>query len=364
METTSDLHFMKTQILTLTAIIASLSQASAAPDFIEFHERMVDNLKAVRDTFVPAPLVQFVEGFPPIAIPRQKILHLAQADAPPPGSAVDPAAISEWANDVAAITTQRTLDGLFGRSTPRRPVIVGGERDAKAVSTMEEDLNVMMRILEKAAGGKDEEKPRAMGIDVFSFGRGGAAPRVFYIDGYGAMFVLNVKYPLIAPPAKADQGPTNEPTSSEWDKAREEVYGRRNTFNELRLNAAPAEEFDSQRVEDLKQQIIDDLANATHMKGLKSDDYVTVVVLGGGSRGSVSKREVHGTPRGGRGFGGGGSGGRGEFHAAVEVNAASGEAAPAQSTMTIRAKKLDIDAFAKGKLKPEEFRKKISVQVH
>lgn len=356
---------MKLRILTLPATIVILAQASAAPDFVEIHERVVDHLKAVRDTLVPAPIIDFVEGFPPIAIPRAKILRLAQAEpVPPPVVDVDAAAIADWANNFAAMTTERTLNGLFPRSAPRRPVLVGGDRDVKAMPTMEEDLNVMMRILEKAAGGRDEEKPRAMGIDVFAFGRGGAStPRVFYIDDYGAMFVLNVKYPLLAPPKRDERSRTNEPTSSEWDKAREEVYGRRNAFEELRLNAAPVEEFDDQRVENLKQQIIDDLANATHMKSLKSDDYVTVVVVGGGSRGNGIRREGRGAPRGGRAGGAGGRGGE-EFHGAVEVNPESGEALPAQSTMTIRAKKSDIDAFAKGKLKPEEFRKKVSERVH
>jgi hypothetical protein len=362
---------MKTRLLVLTATVAALTPALPANDFVEFHQRMFDHLKTVRDTLVPAPLIDFVEGFPPVAIPRAKILHLAQADAPPPNLpapdvAVDTEAITDWANNFAITTTQRTLDGLFPRSAPKRPLIVGGAGDAKANAALEEDLTVMMRILEKAAGGKDEEKPRAMGIDVFSFGRGaGSTPRVFYIQDYGAMFVLNVRYPLLAPPKKDDQSHTNEPTSSEWEKAREEVYGRKGVFEEFRANAAQAEEFDSERVENLKQQIVDDLANATHIKGLKPDDYVTVVVQGGGPRGGVVRREVRAPRGGGRAVAGGGGGVRaqGEFRSEVEVHAAAGEPAAAQSTMTLRAKKSDIDSFAKGKLQPDEFRKKVSVQL-
>jgi len=358
---------MKTRRLIYAAAIAAAIPAFAAPDLAEVHHRMVDHLKVVRDTLVPAPLVRFVETFPPVAIPRAKILHLAQADVPPPNPpapdvAVDAEAIADWANNFALNTTQRTLDGLFPRSVPKRPLIVGGDRDAKANTALEEDLTVMMRILEKAAGGKDEEKPRAMGIDVFAFGRGGASsPRVFHIDGYGALFVLNVRYPLVAPPKKDDESRTNEPTSSEWEKAREEVYGRKGVFEEMRANAAAVEEFDSERVESLKQQIIDDLANASHIKGLKGDDYVTVVVQGGGVRGGVVRREVRG-PRGGRASAGAARV-DGEFHSAVEVHAASEPAAAAQSTLTIRAKKSDIDSFAKGKLESEDFRKKVLVQV-
>ena len=358
---------MKTSLLVLTATTVALAPAMAAPDLAEIHQRAFDHLKAVRNVLVPAPVIDFVEGFPPVAIPRQKVLQLAQVDdpAPPPPPVVDPAAIAEWATDFAAITTQRTLDGIFPRSTPKRPVIVGGDQDAKSNAALEEDLTVMMRVLEKAVGGKDEEKPRAMGIDVFSFGRSGGSPRAFYIDGYGPMFVLNVRYPLLAPPKKDDQVATNETTSSEWEKARQEVYGRRGGMDEFRANAAPGEQFDSERVESLKEQLIDSLANATHIKGLKPDDQITLVVLGTPSSTRVVRREMR-APRGGARASAGGGGGNvarveAEVHS-LEMNAAS-EAAAGQSTMTLRAKKSDIDSFAKGKLESDDFRKKVSVQV-
>jgi hypothetical protein len=360
---------MKTRLLICATAVVSATQSLAAPDLLDVHDRVVHHLKVVRDTLVPAPIIRFVETFPPVAVPRAKILHLAQADAPPPNPpapdvAVDAEAIADWANNFAITTTQRTLDGLFPRSAPKRPLIVGGERDAKANVALEEDLTVMMRILEKAAGGKDEEKPRAMGIDVFSFGRGaGSTPRVFSIDGYGAMFVLNVRYPLLAPPKKDEESHINEPTSSEWEKAREEVYGRKGFFEEFRANAAEAEEFDSERVEGLKQQVVDALANATHIKGLKGEDYVTVVVQGGGPRGGIVRREVRGPRGGGRAVAGGGVRADGEFNSAVEVHAAAAEPAVAQSTLTIRAKKSDIDSFAKGKLQADDFRKKVLLQV-
>jgi hypothetical protein len=353
---------MKTKLVVLSATLAAALPSLAAPGFAEFHENVLDHLKSVRNALVPPPIIEFVETFPPIAVPRAKVLHLAQAGEPAaPAGDADVAAIADWANSFAAVTAQRALDGVFPPPVPRRPVIVDGERDAKAAASLEEDLTVMMRILEKAAGGK-EEKPRAMGIDVFSFARGPAAPRVFYLDGYGAMFVLNVRYPLLPPPSADDQSRTNEPTSSEWDKAREEVYGRRTGLDEFRVHAA-AEEFDAKRVETLKQQIADDLANATHIKGLKPDDYVTVVVLGGSTRGEVVRREFRSGPRAG-GFGGGGGGrasGRAEAHAAVGVNeiVANGS----QSTMTIRAKKSDIDAFAKQKIEAGDFRKKVSISI-
>src|SRR6185436_11833767 len=114
-----------------------------------------------------------------------------------------------------------------------------------------EDLTVMMRILEKAAGTKDDAKAMAMGIDVLSFGKT-SGPRVFYLDGYGAMFVLNVRYPLLAPPAKDEPGETNAPANSEWERARKELYGQPEVADELKGRSTGGESFDADRVENLK----------------------------------------------------------------------------------------------------------------
>ena len=315
-------------------------------------------------------MIQFVESFPPIAIPRDKILHLAQvgpgavqvageqpvqlAVPPPPGtpdSPVDPAGIANWAEGFAVSTTQGVLDQLFprGGGAVRGPIIVGG--DSKNINALTEDLTVMMRILEKSAGAKADGPPTASGILVFSFSQPNS-PRAFYLDGYGAMFVLSVKYPLMAPPTK-DSTNTNDATNSEWEKAKEEVYGRRGALED-RIKAGQGEEFDAQRVESLQNQIITDLANAKNIRHLKPDEFVTVVVLGGGTRPTMTRSATRG------------GGGRGGASVGIEMRdlRTSGGNAGAQSTATLRAKKSDIDAFAKGKLSSEEFRKKVSFQVY
>ena len=363
---------MNKRTIVLTVCAAFMAQVvQAQPDPMEIHQRVVDHLKTVRDIFVPAPVVHFVETFPPIAVPRAKILHLAQADKeilevpvpPRPVDPIDAGGIATFAQDFAINTAQGVLDGIFPRpSGPKRPIIVGG--DMKNAQTLSEDLSVMLRILEKSAGAKADGPATAAGIELFSFNRP-TSPRAFYLADYGAMFLLNVKFPLIAPPRKDDQTHTNE-TNSEWERAREEVYGRRGGFEKGEMASAAGEEFDQQRVENLKTQLIEDLANAKNIRNLKSDDYITVVVLGGGARGTFVRRE--GGPVGGRaggnGFGGGGArGGGGGGFSRMEVTSA-GIDSGAQSTMTLRVKKSEVEAFAKGKLDAEAFQKKVSVQVY
>src|SRR5205823_5310428 len=144
------------------------------------------------------------------------------------------------------------------------------------------DLTVMMRILEKSANAKADGPPTAAGIALFSFTQP-SSPRAFYLDGYGAMFVLNVRFPLLAPENRNSVEHTNDTSNSEWERAKDEVYGRRGpALDEIRAKAAQGEEFNGERVEKLKDQIMDDLVNAKNIRNLKPDDYVTVVVLGGG----------------------------------------------------------------------------------
>src|SRR4026209_1083405 len=64
-QTSNDQNIMKMQILTLAAAVAVLVPAHGA-DFVVFHERMVNNLKALRNKIVPPPGIDFVETFPPI----------------------------------------------------------------------------------------------------------------------------------------------------------------------------------------------------------------------------------------------------------------------------------------------------------
>ncbi|HMJ90084.1 MAG TPA: hypothetical protein VK530_09720 [Candidatus Acidoferrum sp.] len=332
----------------------------------EAHQRAFEVVKEIRDTLVPGPVIKFVETFPPIAGPRRAVLHLAQVDPssapgkpvpprPPAGlPEMDPDAIAQWANDVAMTTTRNALGGVFGEGgkATKRPVIVGG--DAKNISAIEEDLSVMMRILDKSAADGRDEKAMAMGINVFSFGDSSGSPRTFYIEGYGAMFIVKVKYPLLATP-KGDETRTNETTNSEWERARQELYGVKSEGGRNLWREGPGEQFDEQRVENLQNHLTDDLANATHIRHLKADDWVSVVVLGG-SRGAVTHGGGGSYKETARAGGRSGSGAGGS----VSVRVSSGT----QTTMILRAKKSDVDAFAKGKLKADEFRKKVSFQVY
>jgi hypothetical protein len=239
-------------------------------------------------------------------------------------------------------------------------VIRSGDADPKTQANLEEDLAVMTRILDKSVeeklGGQPSERT-AMGINV-AFAPVASPIRSLYLDGYGALFMLNVNFPLLAPPAKIETTKEEAPAGSAWEEAKREVYGSRADGKNA---PAPAENYSEEKVSKLKDALLEALKDATNIRNLKPDDSITVCVFGGANVGSARGKAVVART-------GGSSGNTVELGAEETrlFNRAVALSGPPSrgSTMTIRAKKSDVDAFAKGKLNADEFRKKAAITTY
>ena len=269
-----------------------------------------------------------------------------------------------------APAVQQRLQKIVSRgraSAGRTLVIRTSDTDPNVQATMEEDLSVMSRILDKAAQKSDDDRPpRAMGIDVF-FAPGSSSMRSLYLEGHGAVFLLNVNFPLMAPPEKAEKEKERSEEDSAWHQAKRELYGPREGWDEESTHlfkyglavGGPAQPYDAQKVADLKRDLLDALKNAANIRSLKADESITVCVFGASS-GRTEKTKA--PPRR-------------PTRARVATDEDSNEVAiwsvedrhqgqGRGSVMTIRAKKTDVDAFAKGKLDPNDFAKKVSVTTY
>jgi len=231
-------------------------------------------------------------------------------------------------------------------------VIRSSEPDPKEQSNLEEDLAVMSHILDKALEEKNEtthRTHRAMGINVY-FGSSNPM-RSLYLDGYGALFMLHVGFPLLAPP-KTETRKERAETSSTWEEARQELYGQPGSAKTL---AGPAEEYDEEKVNQLKDTLLEALKNAANIRDLKPDDSVTICVFGGA--GGAGRTQVRSTTKRGATPGP-------DVQNQVWV-VGDHDIGPTRGTiLTIRVKKTDAEAFAKGKLTLEEFRKKAKMAAY
>jgi len=236
-----------------------------------------------------------------------------------------------------------------------RPVLIrSSDMDPTEEGNLVEDLTVMAHLFDKVLEGLPGEKRpyTAMGIDVFHV-PGSRPMRSIYLEGYGAVFMLNVGFPLVRPPAKAEPKEAESETDSAWEEAKQELYGPRPGAG---LPSGPAEEFSDQKVKELKAELLEALKSASNIRQMKDEDFVTVCVFGGASSGSARigvkpatkpspGPEVTSTPKRRWPASDQGGGQRGTI-------------------MTIRVKKADADAFAKGKMDFEQFCKQARVETY
>jgi hypothetical protein len=198
----------------------------------------------------------------------------------------------------------------------------------------------MSHLLEKSVGsavGAQSKADPVLGVNVV-FAGGHEQARAIYLEGYGALFTLSVGFPLL-PSAKESDEKENPSADSTWNEARQEVFGQRMDGR----GYMRGEEYDERKVNTLKDTVLEALKNATHIRGLKSDDSVTVCVFGGGA--ALPVKLIAGKPGAPK---------------PKEVYVAD-RAEPRSTMLTIRVKKSDVDSFAKEKLNLDDFRKKAKV---
>ncbi|MBM3837505.1 MAG: hypothetical protein FJ398_06010 [Verrucomicrobia bacterium] len=275
-----------------------------------------------------------------------------------------------------------------GESRPRTLVIRTTETDQKTLTALEEDLNVMSRILAKSmkekAGGDGALTAMGMKIRTLAVG-GSSAAQNLYLEGYGALFFLHTRFPLLPPPEPPKEETRKETASSTWEEARRELYGPKDPAPGQRWffsKDSTRESYDADKVARLKESLLEALKNAANIRHLKSQEFVTLVVVGTETTTTPRVRALRMSPAGaepkeldvllqenakaaGGGYGGGSFGfaaGGARPGAATIVRPLTGSAG--ETVMTIRAKKADADAFAKGDLKLDDFQKKVSITTY
>lgn len=242
-------------------------------------------------------------------------------------------------------------------------VVRSSDMAPRVQSDLQEDMTIMTHILDKtvAERSSDDEAGRvAMGINV-SFVPGESPTRSIYVDGYGALFFLNVNFPLLPPPVEKNVEKEEAPKDSAWEQAKQEVYGQPGGKS---WNPGPQVEYNAAKVTGLTNAILDALKNASNVRSVRLDESITVCVIGAPSR--VPMRLVSGGAFGhSTGSGGGGFAGSGDSEQTVWVSGGSNDdAAGNRTTLTIRAKKADCVAFANGHLTTEEFRRRAVITIY
>ncbi len=261
------------------------------------------------------------------------------------------------------------MHALLGQTGPTHTsgqalVIRTRDLDPESQSQLEEDLHVMSRIVEKAAQSEPARGPRAMGIDLV-FGPGGSPVRSLYLDGYGALFMVDVNFPLLPLPSIETNLVENAKpaTASTWEQARQELYGPpRPPEPMLGIAWTPegrAEQaYNAEKVERLRQSLFEAIKNATNIRQLAADESVTITVIGS----TVALSDVRVLQE--KGFRPTSSA-PARLEEIVVTRELNGNVRDiTHAVMTLQAKKADVDRFARGEITLEQFRELARTQTY
>ncbi|MDB6028815.1 MAG: hypothetical protein JWM68_5038 [Verrucomicrobiales bacterium] len=337
---------MKKSLLLISAVLCGNLFAQERRIVVHSLREPVEHVAPADDVLILAQQASdqgagFFPGVPP------------QGPAPAPGRTAGSAAFGGSGQGSGGHTTSRLAGvvrrvsepGMFGgpfEEGTKRTLLVGFSKlDPAARQGIQEDVQIMSRILDKAAERAFENtQDRRMGIVVTTIP--GTRGENIYIEDYGPLFVLNVPIPLVGG-GKGD-AEKKEKLDSDWEQTKRELYQ-----NQPGSGFEPMK-YDAQKVEALKKALLEALKNATNIRQLKPDQNITLVVTGGENmRQSFSKTIVSRQP---------GEPQKEEGRSEIFETKVAG---PQQTTLTIRVKKSDVDAFAKGKMNLDEFTNKAVV---
>jgi hypothetical protein len=272
-----------------------------------------------------------------------------------------------------------------GPVTGRRVLVVPDEQvKPEDLAAITEDMQIMSHILDERF--KETRRVRGVFTDFGDFfGRDNRQTEAIYLQGYGVLFSMEVNFAFSPAPEPQPQqaAEPNEQVDSTWQKAKQQVFSPGDTRGAT--GSGSTEESESQMVEELKRDLITTLKHAANIRGVQPDEWIILTVIGGGREsgsgfggggymmggmgGLYESSPYGGTSTGGMGGYGGGysisggssgyGGGMGGFSGGM--GGIGGAGASAATVLTIRAKKSDIDDFAKGQQDYEQFRQKVQI---
>ena len=254
--------------------------------------------------------------------------------------------------------TYAIAQNTTGRSSSSSKVLVIPNTEIKTEDLVEitQDLQVMSHIFHKIFTGPQLVEGLFMIYGDF-FGRGSRATEAVYLQGYGALFLMEVNIPLSSPPKakETEKDESTQKTDSVWNQAKHEIF-HPSPYNKTRTTD-PTERYDEKKVEELKTRLIKALKHAANMRNLEPDESIILTVIGeGGGYGGAG----YGVGYGSSVDDGGINKRIGDFYVTTR-SVPGGIGITGPTVLTIRAKKSDVDAFSKGELDYDKFREKVQI---
>ncbi len=282
--------------------------------------------------------------FIPAAILLMTLTNATQASSAVPAG-------QQWAAESMPSSQQKEISSLLNAiqraSRPDDPaaqalhavfVVPGPDLNAETLTAVREDMMVMCRIFDKAMAPLLPKRGSVTVFDPFS-GRTAVDSRSqtqgLYLDGYGAVFFIEVGFPLAASLQEPEQRKSEPSADPLWSQTVDELRGTPPSQNEP---AVP--EYDAEKVDSLKKTLIRSLRHASNLRVPGPQDLINVVIT---SRRPDGLAYVYST---------------GRSPASLQTEPPSAEPS---DVLVFRTAKPEVDAFAKGDLTMEQFTEKVRI---
>jgi hypothetical protein len=244
-------------------------------------------------------------------------------------------------------TSRVRIPSLRGSSSEAVLVIPTAEMALEDLASITEDMTIMSRIFDKKIGQlvkRGFDMVMYSGMDMYNpffyFGGGSGKNKTIYLEGYGALFLMKVDFPLVQPHVEQEEEETEEEEDADpvWIEATQEIYAPQEIERRRGADRSDVEEYDAEKVEELKEALIKALKHAKNIRALKADESVILTVVGRNIQSDTVVTRAYDT-----------------IPEIVQTDISS------PTILTIRAKKSDIDAFANDELTYNQFSRQIQV---
>jgi hypothetical protein len=277
-----------------------------------------------------------------------------------PGAAIQQQMIKEankTADDVRQRLIQLNIATAGQHGGGKVLVIPTSQIQPQEMASLMEDMTVMCRIFDKklAQSSLIPETPVWVRLSSRYSSIGDRSMGAMYIQGYGALFMIDVDFPLSPPPEKEEEKEKDKEDADQvWEQMKQEIFSPQEAAR--RAPDRQEEKYDAEKVENLKDTLIKALVHAANIRGLKPDESVILTVTGSGISSNVDKVvAISGTDQ--------------VVVHYKDKNVTKLLSSPSLSdlgisssmVLTIRAKKSYIDALAQNKIDYEEFEQKVQL---
>jgi len=360
---------MKTFTRTIIAIVAlSLLAGSIASAGNTSNEEIQAAKADIGLTLAQAQTRQPATPAPPtVSMPAAAPTPVTAAPIPTPPTLPMSAGVEDLSSRLANLAALSIGSRTGGSDVVL--VIPSEQTSTEELIAINEDMNVMSRIFETNLEQNHIATARS-GIfvsrrDVILPLLGGRRSEIqsMYLQGYGALFLLKVDFPL-SPSSDVQEeekeAPKEEDGDPVWQKIRREMYEPEN-IDRRRRPEKPEEKYDPEKVENLKTTLIKSLKHAVNIRNLKPDESVILTVTGSGE--FTGTKIITATVSGDN------------QQVIVQEKSADGKTTmrivngkalddiglSSPTVLVIRVKRSEIDAFAKGELDFDKFRERVQI---